>query len=97
LGYLLAKDYVHHHLEGCWQVGETKEHDHRFKEALYGEEGGFPLISIFNANIIVPPTDIEFGEQGASAEAIDGSGNKGGDIPILFGPFVNWTVILYWS
>ena len=49
-------------LEGGRGVGETKEHDSRFKEALVGNKGGFPLMSILDTDIVVSPLYIEFGE-----------------------------------
>ena len=49
-------------LEGGRGVGETKEHDCRFKEAFVGDKGSFPLVSILDMDIVVSPSYIEFGE-----------------------------------
>ena len=43
-------------------IGEPKEHDSGFKKAFMGNEGSFPLMAIFDMNIVVAPMDIKFGE-----------------------------------
>jgi hypothetical protein len=97
LGHFLTKDRVHHHLEGGRRIGETEEHDHVFKEPFWGEKGSFPFICLFNLNVVVSPSDVKLGEQGTSAEAINGLGNEGGDISVFLSPFVDWAIVLYWS
>ena len=49
-------------LEGSGGVGETEEHDSRFKEAFVGDESGFPLVSILDMDIVVSLLYIKFGE-----------------------------------
>ncbi len=39
-----VEDVVHHHLEGGWQVAQSKEHDKWLKESLVHGEGHLPLI-----------------------------------------------------
>jgi len=95
LGNFPMEYCVHHHLESSWRVGEAEEHNCWFKESLWGEEGSFPLVSIFDVNIVVSPADIKLSEQGASTEAVNSLGNKGGDVLIFLGPFVDWPIILY--
>jgi len=56
--YEVLEDVVHYGLEGGQTVGYPKEHYQKFKQALIGSEGHFPLISGLNANIIETPTDI---------------------------------------
>ena len=53
---------VHHSLEGGWAVCETAEHYHQFKQPSVGPKGTFPLITLMNANIVVPPANIQLGE-----------------------------------
>src|SRR5258708_3532108 len=67
LGYLFAKDGIHHHLESCWRVGEPKEHNRRFEESFRSEERRFWFISGFDVYIVVSPSNIEFREEGTSA------------------------------
>ena len=58
----ISKWVVHEMLEGGRGVGETKEHDSRFKEAFVGNKDSFPLVSILDIDIVVSPLYIEFGE-----------------------------------
>ena len=97
LGHLPAEYRIHHHLKGGWRIGKTEEHDCGFEEPFWHEEGSFPLVPILDADVVVSPSDIEFGKQSASAKAVDGLGNEGRDVAILLGPFVDWSVVLYWS
>ena len=48
-------DVIHHGLEGGQIIGEAKEHDQRFEEALIRSEGSFPLISLLDLYIVVSP------------------------------------------
>ncbi|SRR5258707_11987019 len=61
-----AEDHVHHHLEGGRGIGQPKEHDHRFEESFWGKECHFPFVSLFDTDIVVSPTYIEFSEEGAT-------------------------------
>src|SRR5882724_4452632 len=57
-----SEDVIHHHLECCWAVSETKEHDKRFKQASVCPKGHFPLVSILDSHVVVSPSDVQFGE-----------------------------------
>jgi hypothetical protein len=59
----LAKDEIHHGLEGGWGICEAKEHDHQFEEATIRFEGRLPLVTIANAYIVVPPPNIQLREE----------------------------------
>jgi hypothetical protein len=78
-------------------IGKAEEHDCGLKKSLWGEESSLPLVPVFDADIIVSPSDIKFSEQGAFTETIDRLRNKRGDILVLLSPFVDWAVVLYWS
>ncbi len=43
-------------------VSQAEEHDGGFEEAFVGNEGSFPLVAIFDAYIIIPPSYVELGE-----------------------------------
>jgi len=62
---------IHESLESGRGVGEAEEHDSRFKETFMGDEGGFPLMSIFDADVVVAPSNIEFCEDFSIPEFID--------------------------
>ena len=97
LSHFPMEYHIYHHLESGWRVGKAEEHDCGLKKSLWGEESSLPLVPIFDADIIVSPSDIKFSEQGASTETIDRLRNEGGDILVLLSPFVDWAVVLYWS
>ncbi len=56
------EDGVHHGLKSTWGVRESEEHDAWFVEPQIGLEGSFPLISIFDSDVIVSPANVEFCE-----------------------------------
>ena len=60
----VGEDVVHECLEcgGC--ITESEEHDSRFEESHGGYEGSFPLVFLLNADVVVSPMNVEFGEQG---------------------------------
>ena len=58
----VSEGIIHESLKGGGGVGESKEHDCRFKEAFVGDEHCFPLVAVLDPNIVVSPTNIEFGE-----------------------------------
>src|SRR5258708_24950516 len=65
LGYLFSEYGVHHHLKGCWGVSEPKEHHCQFEESFWGQKRCFRFIAWFDTYIVVPPSDVEFREEGA--------------------------------
>jgi hypothetical protein len=66
-----GKDCIHHHLESCWGVGQPKKHYRWFEKALVHHEGHFPFISCFDTDVVVPPSNIELGEQGVVSYLVD--------------------------
>src|SRR6267154_3607462 len=59
---LIAECGIHYGLESGWRISESKEHNSGLKESSVCLEGCFPLIAIFDANIIISPSHIEFSE-----------------------------------
>ena len=53
---------VDHCLERGWGVCKSEVHDIRFKEAVFHFERCLVLISFFDMDIVVSPSDVEFGE-----------------------------------
>ena len=39
-----------------------EEHDSGFKESFVSDEGGLPLVAVFDVDIVVPPVNIKLGE-----------------------------------
>ena len=84
----VSEGVIHELLECRWGVGESKEHHSWFKEAFMCDEGGLPLVAIFDANIVVPPADIKLGEQFGIFELIDKVGDEREWVGVLGGMFV---------
>ena len=61
------------------------------------KECSLSLVSFFDSDIVVTPADVYNCELGASAEVVYDLGNEGGYISILFHPFIDGSVVLYWS
>ena len=62
---------VHEFLEHQRSIAEAEKHDCGFIEAEESNECSLPLIFIVNANIIISPLDIEFGEEGGVFHVIN--------------------------
>ena len=67
----ISEGVVHESLKGGRGVSETKEHDGGFKEAFVGDKCSFPLVSVFDVDVIVAPLDIKFGEDLGVPELVD--------------------------
>ena len=68
---------VHIGLEGGWGVAESKEHNCGFIERKRGGEGCFLMVFWSDEDIIISPTDIEFGEDFAVLQLIYQFRNEG--------------------
>ncbi|KAG5350870.1 hypothetical protein C0989_008950 [Termitomyces sp. Mn162] len=73
----VPEDVVHHCLEGGWAIGESKEHNKRFKQSLVGLEGGLPFVSLLDMHIVVAPPDVQFSEVLHTLEVVDELGDEG--------------------
>ena len=90
----ICEDVVHEGLKGGGSITESKEHDSGFKESHGGDESGLPLIFLSDANVVISPTNVEFGEQGGFFHVIDEFGNQGERVGISDGVGVQVVVIL---
>ena len=61
-GNHVAEGVVHESLKGSGGVGESEEHYCGFEKPLMGDEGGFPLVTVFDPYIVVSPPDVELGK-----------------------------------
>ena len=62
---------IHEGLE-CWRsVAEAEKYDSGFIETKGSNECSFPLIIFMNANIVITPSYVEFGEEGGVFHVID--------------------------
>ena len=62
---------VHECLERWRSIAETKKHDCGFIEVEGSNECSLPLIFFMNANVVISPSDIEFGEEGGILHVIN--------------------------
>ena len=58
----VSEQVIHESLEGGGGVAQAKEHYGGFEQSFVGDEGSFPLVSISDADVVVSPPDVEFGE-----------------------------------
>ena len=70
LGDFVVEDFVHECLEGGRGVAESKKHDRRFEESIFGDERCFSTVGFFDANGIVSRSDVEFGEESGAFELV---------------------------
>ena len=68
---------VHELLKGGGRVGKAKEHYSCLKKSFVDNEGGFPLVSILDMNIVIFPANIKFDEDLYSLEFINEVGDEG--------------------
>ena len=90
----IMKGVVHEALESGGGNGKTEEHHSGFKESLMGDEGSFPLMSIFDSDIIVSPSDIKLGEDFHPLEFINEVGNEGRRVCITDSVFIDVAIVL---
>ena len=90
----IAKQIVHKMLKSGWGVSKAKEHYCGFKEPFVGDEGSFPLISIFDLDIIVSPSDIKLSKDFRPLEFVDKVGNEGKRVCVTDSVFVDIAIVL---
>ena len=90
----ICKDMVHESLEGGGSVAEPKEHDSGFKEPHGGNESSLPLIFLSDANVVIFPMNVKFGEQGGFFHVVDEFRDQGERVGISDGVGVQVAVVL---
>ena len=58
----ISKDMIHESLESGWSIAKVEEYNCRFKQAKRGDKGCFSLVQFLDANIVVSPSNVKFGE-----------------------------------
>ena len=59
-----------------------------------GDEGCFPLVTVFDPYVVVPPLDVEFSEDLSVSQFIYEVGNEGKGVGVADGVFVDVSVVL---
>ena len=67
----VGEDMVHECLEHQRSIAETEKHDCGFIEAEGSDECGLPLIFFSNADVVISPPDVKFGEESGVFHIID--------------------------
>ena len=81
----IRENVVHEGLKGGGGITESKEHDRWFEESHGSDESSLPLIFLLDANIVIFPTNVKFGEQGGFFHVVDELGDQGERIGVLDG------------
>ena len=81
-------------LEGGGGISETEEHHCRLKESFVDNEGGFPLMPVFDSDIIVSPSDIKLGEEFRPLEFIDEVRDERERVCVMDGMFIDIAIVL---
>ena len=58
----VREDVVHKRLESGRRVRHPERHDEIFEGTVTGAEGGFPFVSLGDADVVVTPPEIDLGE-----------------------------------
>ena len=90
----IMKRVIHEALESGGGIDETEEHYCRFAESFMGDKGSFPLMSIFDSDIIVSPSNVELDEGFRPLEFIDEVRNEGKRVCITDSVFVDVAIVL---
>ena len=85
---------VHKSLEHCQRVTKAEEHDHWFEESFVGDESHLPLVTIFDADVVVSPTNIELSEVVSVFQLVHEVGDERKEVGIVGGMFVEVMVVL---
>ena len=90
----VSEDMIHECLKSRRGIAETKEHYGGFKEAERSDECCFPLVFLPNANVVIAPSNIKFGEQCGVLHIIDQLRDEGKRIPIANSVGIEISIIL---
>ena len=90
----VGEDMIHECLKSGRSVTEPKKHYGGFEEAKRGDEHCFPLIFLSDANVVITPSNIEFGEQCRVLHVIDQLRDEGERIPVANSVGVEIPIVL---
>ena len=97
LGNFVLKDVVHHRLKCSGGVRQAEEHYCWFEQSLTCFEGGLPLIALFDPDVVISPSYVEFGEESFIGKVMDQFWNEGERIFVGDRPLVEFSIVLYGS
>ncbi len=65
----ISEDIIHHHLEHCRGVTQSKEHDGWLKQPSVSLEHSLPLIPFLDLHIVESPSEVKYSEELGVLEA----------------------------
>ena len=90
----VSKRVIHESLEYGRGVEKTEEHDGRFKESFVSDEGGLPLVAVFDLNIVVPPMNVELGEVASVFQLVHKVEDERKGVGVIGGMFIEVMIVL---
>ena len=90
----IVKEVIHELLKGGGGIGKTKEHYGQFKESFMSDKSGLPLVPVFDMDIVIPPTDIELGEDLCSLEFINKIRDEWEGVGVADSVFIDIAIVL---
>src|SRR5258707_12956989 len=91
----LTKDVIHHHLEHCRGVAQSKEHDSWFEQALVSPECGLPFITLLDPHVVEPPAEVKYSEELGTTEGGQDIRDKGEGVGVLDCDLIQLVIVLY--
>ena len=92
----IGEDVIHECLKCRGGIAESEEHDSGFEESHGSNESSFPLILFPDADVVISPMNVEFGEQGGLLHVIDEFQDEGEWVSISDSVGIQVAVILTW-
>src|SRR5258705_8271285 len=90
-----VEDVIHHHLEGSWQVAQSKEHDEWLEESSVHGEGHLPLIPFLQSDIVEAPMEVQGGEPFCIVQPGEHVGDQQKQVGVLHHDLVQLPVVLH--
>ena len=90
----ILEGVIHESLERSRRVAKAEEHDSGFKKSFVCDEGCFPLVAVFDADIVVSPTNIELSEVASIFQLVHEVRDEGKGVGVIGGVFIEVVVVL---
>ena len=90
----VSEGVIHELLECGGGVAKTKEHDSWFEESFVGDEGRLPLVTVFDVDIVVPPSDVKLDEVASIFQLVHKVGDERKGVGIMGDVFIQVSVVL---
>ena len=90
----VSEGIVHELLKRHRGVAETEEHHGWFEESFVGDESGFPLMTVFDADVVVSRANIKLGKVVSIFQLVHEVGDEGKRVGVVDSMFIEVTVVL---